>query len=506
MDEHADVVVIGAGLAGLSAAAYLAKAGRRVMVLEHHSVPGGYAHEFKRRSYRFDVALHALDGAGPGGWLHPILDDLGVLDRVTFNRLDPLYSLRVPDFELSAPADLNEYRRRLAAMFPEEASGIDRLVGAMRDVARDVAAYGRDRAAGVKVSQLEMPQRYPAMAAAFMSSWADFMAAYVSDPQLQAVFSVLWGYLGLPPAKLSAGLYALAWTSYHSNGGYYPIGGSQAISRAIEQTIVDHGGEIRYRQTVTNIEVADGRAVTVETDRGLRIGADLVISNAGPGVVVEMAGREHFPTDYLERIEADRPAVSNLVVYLGLNRDVATMGWNHHEFFLSEDYDLDADYEAVMAGDFDRAGMVIADYTRSDPGCAPEGGSVLQLLTLAPWDYANVWGTGGDLDGYRRNPEYRRIKAHAGERLLVRAEKLIPGLRDAIEVMEVATPLTNYRYGLQPGGSIYGREQTVANMLQRHSPKTPIPNLLLAGAWISGGGMSSAMGSGRTVASIAMSL
>ncbi len=506
MQEHADAVVIGAGLAGLSAAAYLAKAGRRVVVLEHHSVPGGYAHEFKRRGYRFDVALHALDGAGPGGWLHPILDDLGVLDTVPLNRLDPLYALRVPDFEMAVPADLNEYRNQLVAMFPAEQGGIDSLIGAMRDVARDVGTYSRDRAAGVKVPQMEMPQRYPAMATAFMSSWADFMAAHVSDRQLQAVFSVLWGYLGLPPSQLSAGLYAMAWTSYHVNGGYYPIGGSQAISRAIERTILDHGGEVRYRQTVTKIEVADGRAVGVETDRGLRISADLVVSNAGPGVVVEMVGREHFPDEYLQRVDADRPAVSNLVVYLGLNRDVAEMGWTHHEFFLSEDYDLDADYEAMLAGDFDRAGMVIADYTRSDPGCAPEGGSVLQLLTLAPWDYANVWGTGGCLDGYRRNPDYRRIKAEAGERLLVRAEKLLPGLRDAIEVMEVATPLTNYRYSLQPGGSIYGREQTVTNMLHRHSPKTPISNLLLTGAWISGGGMSSAMGSGRTVASIAASL
>ena len=75
--EHRDVVVIGAGLAGLSAAAHLAMDGHRPLVLEHHSVPGGFAHEFTRRGFRFEVALHALDGAGPGGWLYGMLKHLG---------------------------------------------------------------------------------------------------------------------------------------------------------------------------------------------------------------------------------------------------------------------------------------------------------------------------------------------------------------------------------------------------------------------------------------------
>ena len=75
--EKFDVVVIGAGLGGLSTAGYLAKEGKKVLVLEHHSVPGGYAHEFRRGKYRFEVSLHAIDGAGPGGWAYPVLKDLG---------------------------------------------------------------------------------------------------------------------------------------------------------------------------------------------------------------------------------------------------------------------------------------------------------------------------------------------------------------------------------------------------------------------------------------------
>ena len=500
---QADAVVIGAGLGGLGAAGYLAKEGRRVVVLEHHAVPGGYAHEFKRRGFRFEVALHALDGAGPDGWLHPILKDLGVLDRVEITRLDPFYTARFPDYEITVPADLPSYIGRLKSDFPDEAEGIDDLFAAIRRVAFDTGRYTKERTTGVRATPMEMMERYPDMAMAFSQNWQTFMRRFVTDTQLQAVVSTLWGYLGLPPSKVSAGLFALVIYSYQKSGAWYPKGGSQAVSRAIAEGIISHGGEVRFRNRVTKIEVEDGRAVAVETDRGLRVEADVIVSNASPSATVAMTGRDHLDDQFLVGVDKDVAAMSNLIVYLGLDRDIAAEGWDHHEFFLSDGYDMDADYAAMISGDFSKTGMVIANYTEADPGCAPDGKSVLVMLSLAPWDYEDVWGTGGDLGDYSKNPAYLRIKDEAADHLIDRAEVLIPGLRDSIVVKEIGTPLTNARYGLNPGGSIYGREQTVENMLNRRSPKSPIPNLLFAGAWVGGGGMSAALGSGRTAASVA---
>ena len=500
---HADVVVIGAGLGGLGAAGYLAMNGHSVVVLEHHAVPGGYAHEFKRSGFRFEVALHALDGAGPGGWLHPMLEDLGVLDRVDFTRLDPFYTARFPDYEITVPADLPAYLARLKQDFPDEADNVDNLFAAIRRVAFDMGRYTKDRSNGVRATPMVMMERYPDMAVAFSQDWQAFMDGFVTDARLQSVISALWGYLGLPPSKVSAGLFALVIYSYQKSGAWYPKGGSQAISRAIVEGIEAHGGDVRFRNRVTKIEVEDGRAVAVETDRGLRVEADVIVSNASPSATVAMTGRDHVDDQFLAGVDRDVAAMSNLIVYLGLDRDLVSEGWDHHEFFLSDGYDTDADYAAMVDGDFSKTGMVIANYTDADPGCAPEGKSVLVMLSLAPWNYENVWGTGGDLVEYSENPEYRRIKEAAADNLIDRAEGLIPGLRDSIEVKEIGTPLTNMRYGLSPGGSIYGREQTVENMLNRRSPKSPIPNLVFAGAWVGGGGMSAALGSGRTAAAIA---
>lgn len=502
--EKYDVVVIGAGLGGLSAAGYLAKAGKRVLVLEHHTVPGGYAHEFRRGHYRFEVALHLIDGVAPGGWAYQLFSDLDVLNQVQFTRLDPIYYARFPEHEIAAHADPLAYEAELLRHFPHEAEGIRSLIDAMLRVFYELKRFVMDGELGRRPSFTQIPRRYPNMVAAMRQSWADFIGQYISDPQVQGVFSTTWGFYGMPPSRLNAAGFIFPWVSYHFFGAYYPEGGSMAMSRAIENTIKAHGGEIRYKQTVNGIEIRNGMAVAVKTDKGLRVETDVVVSNANaPDTMLQFVGREHLSEKYVNKITGPRPSLSNLVVYLGLERDLLAEGWEQHELFVTHNYDADADYEAVMEGRFEDAFFVITHYNQADPTCSPEGGSVVMVMTLAPWDYADQWGTGGNLENYSKNPQYLELKQAAAETLLDRAEEYLPGLRDSIKYMEVATPLTNYRYSLNPGGAIYGSEQTVDNMyLGRLREKTPIPNLFLTGAWVGGGGMSAALLSGQQVAGI----
>jgi len=214
--------------------------------------------------------------------------------------------------------------------------------------------------------------------------------------------------------------------------------------------------------------------------------------------LLKFVGREHLPADYVHGIEEARPSISNFVLYLGLDRDLQTEGWKHHELFVSESYDSNASYQAALNGDFAHTGLSITNYNIADRGSAPEGGTVLNIFSLADWNSDNQWGTGGNLENYSDNPQYNELKKAATEILLDRTEKLIPGLRKSIKYIEVATPLTNWRYSLNVGGAIYGSDQTVENAhCGRLSAQTPIKNLFLAGAWTFGGGMSAAMLSGR---------
>ena len=467
--EKFDIVIIGAGLGGLSAAAYLAKAGKKVLVLEHHAVPGGYAHEFRRGKYRFEVALHALDGAAPGGWAYPVLKDLGILDSVHFHRMDPFYTARFPEHEITAHADVVAYEAELIRHFPAEKENIRALIAEMIETYFQVRRFGADGEIGQRPPIEQMPAVYPKMLSAMSQSWDDFMNQFTQDHQLKAVLSTLWGYYGLPPAQLSAAAYIFPWVSYHLYGAYYPEGGSMAMSRAIEKVIKENGGEIRYHQTVNKIEMRDGRAVAVETEKGLRVEADVVISNANsPDTLLKFVGRENLLQQYADQVESAAPSISNFVVYLGLDRNLKSEGWKHHELFISEGYDIDSDYQSALDGKFNLTGMSLTNYDQVDASCAPETGSVLSIFSLADWKTDNTWGTHGNLEKYSDNPQYNELKEAAAEMILDRAEKIIPGLRASIKYKEIATPITNWRYSRNVGGAIYGSEQTVENRRYRN--------------------------------------
>jgi prolycopene isomerase len=256
---------------------------------------------------------------------------------------------------------------------------------------------------------------------------------------------------------------------------------------------------VLLRTKVTAVEPTSG-GVTVTTHKGPRVDARAVISNASPLATIELLPEGAVDQAWVEELRAETPALSSLVVHLGVARDLAAEGWNYHEFFDMVGYDMETEYRAITEGRFDQAGMIISNYTIVDPSNAPEGGTVLVLTSLAPWDYEDVWGTGGDLTNYRVKPTYIAAKEKAGNQLIERAERLIPGLRESIETVNIGTPLTNVRYVGQREGSLYGREQTVLNQMNRRRPTTPLPNLFLAGAWVGGGGMTAAVGSGKSAA------
>ncbi|MFZ2177527.1 MAG: NAD(P)/FAD-dependent oxidoreductase [Rhodococcus sp. (in: high G+C Gram-positive bacteria)] len=502
MVERAEAVVVGAGLGGLAAAVTLAAQGKKTVVLEQHSVPGGYATSFQRGPYRFDAALHALNGLAPGGGTDELYRELGIRDRLHLHRLDPLYILRGAGREVVAHADAFRYEAELLRNFPGEAAGIRAYLDEALAAYRDVRRLGVDQSEGRKPTLDEIVTRYPVMTRLSTETWDQMMGRHVSDPQARTALGALWVYVGLPPSQCAAIIGAVSSAAYYEHGGWYPEGGAQAISTALAQVLAERGGDIRYGQLVSGFDVDGDRAVAVTTHDGLRLEADLFISNASaPSTMLDFVGRDHLPDDYLERVERPTPSYTTFAVYLGLGRDVFAEQGLAHELFLDPSLDADQAWQATQRGDWVHSALTVTDYTRVDPGCAPPGHGVAVLTTAVPWDYEDIWGTGGNLENYHQNPRYLQLKDRVADALFARAADEVPGLADAVRYREASTPLTNFEYTRNPHGAIEGYANTPANSGLGWLPhETPIANLFLAGAWTSSGGMNPAMSSGLSAA------
>ena len=503
-DERFDAVVIGAGLGGLAAGVELSGAGQRVLVVEHHTLPGGYAQGFQRGPFRFDVSLHALDALAPGGGSDRLLQRLGIWDRLVFERLDPLYAARFPEHEIVAGADLFSYEATLIDAFPHELTGIRGYLDELRAVWSDVRRREEDARHGHAPAFEEFIDRYPSLVRASGETWQQVIERHVHDPRLQGILGAYSGYFGLPPSRCAALVGVVGSASYHEHGGWYPHGGSQAMSRALERVLKERGGAIRYGEEVTEILVAGGRATGIRTASGHTVDADVVVSNANAPDTVRMARTERFPSDYLHQVTEPRPSYTTFAVYLGLSRDVFAEQGLPHELFVFPSYDQEQAWAAADAGDWSKVPLAIADYTRIDPGCAPAGWSVVTITVPVAWDYENVWGTGGDLANYHANPRYQDVKAHVTDRIIARAADHLPGILDSIVHRESSTPLTNFEYTHNPRGAIEGYENTPSNSGMGWLPNlTPIPNLVLAGAWTNSGGQIPALASGVQAAGLA---
>jgi phytoene dehydrogenase-like protein len=491
-----DAVIIGAGLGGLSCGAAFVRQGFRPLIIEKHDKPGGYATTFKRPGgFVFDASLHSTT-VGERNGIRGLIPGFPEIEGVEFVPHRTLYRAIYPDYDIRVPnRNLAGYVAGLAAKFPEEKAGIEGLFADMQGLAADVS---RISAAGSKVDMTRFAQDYPFLVKTFGQPWGVMVDARLKNPKLKAIVSALWGYFGLPPSRLSPFYYALPTIGYLREGGFYPIGKSQKISDAFSKYIERGGGKLMLRTRAEKILVKDGVAFGVRTAGGREYTGKVVVSNANaPDTFRKMLEEPDLVKATLARMDKLSISLSTFQVFLGLKRDlIRELSLTDTEIFYNTGYDVEEDYKAIVRGDFTNPGFGATLYDNLYKGYSPEGKNTLSIITLqgfGPWEKYEADYFAGRKDAYRAE------KNRLADILIDQAEKvLLPGLRKAIELREVATPLTNVRYTANTRGAIYGWDQTLDNSGQGRFPqRTPIKNLYLAGAWtFPGGGYGACIPSG----------
>lgn len=471
MEKH--ILIIGAGIAGLSAGCYARMNDYKVTIFELHDLPGGLCTAWERKGYIFDGCIHYLFGSGEGQPFHEMWRELGaVQDRPMIHHTE-YQRITDDDQTLTVYADPDQLYDHLTDISPQDEPLIRQFCAGVRQFTRfDMSAmYRKPRPLMNGQDWLQygltmMPYMLPMLKWGAVS--AGEFARRFKHPFLRRAIAQMFSW---EEAPVMMGMSLLAYM--HTKNAGFPQGGSLAFARAIEKRFLELGGEIRYKAQVEKILVEDKRAVGVrlyndEVHRG-----DVVLSACdGRGTIFDMLGGEFVNNRIRRMYDGHLPIHSLLQISLGVNRDLSTEPhWVTH--LLAE--------PVLVAGEPRRE--IGVKHSCFDPTLAPAGKSVVSLLIRTNYAYwQRIYG---------RRP-YDEEQSQVSGIIRDYLERWYPGIRADIEFVDEATPLSHERYTGNWMGSTCGwlLDKETMPMLIRGIPKTlpGLKNFYMAGQWVEPGG------------------
>jgi len=491
-----DTIVIGSGIGGLTAAALLSKVyGQRVLVLEKHWVAGGFTHEFKRGKFKWDVGIHYIGNMKSG--------DMGrnIFDFITDNHLqwnkmpDDFEHFIYPDFTFRVPSDLNEYKKRLCEMFPEESSAIHRY---FRDTAR--AIDGLTARYQKKITPWPVSMFFALNARLKQELIDSTTKAYLDknfhSEKLKALLTSQWGDYGLPPGQSSFGIHSTI-VMHYANGAYFPVGGSSSIANTIIPVIQKTGGEVLVDMAVEKIIVENGKAVGVIAQKvkgeKTEYRASRVISNTGARETFGRLLTGEESGSIREIIEKPGKGKSSVTVYIGFKDNPAKLGFKGENHWIYTTYD----HDSIPAQNLGSSplGCYLSFPSLKDPEAKSHTAEIIAFADIARFE---SWRNG---KWKKRGDDYEALKKEIEKALIGLVEKKYPGFSSMIEYTEVSTPLSIEFFTSHVEGEIYGiPSNSVRSRLNLPFPKTHIKNLYIAGADVFGLGIMGAMMGGLACA------
>jgi phytoene desaturase len=477
------VVVVGAGLSGLSAALHLAGRGREVTVVERESWPGG-------RAGRLDVNGYKID-TGPTVLTMPdIIDDtFAAVGETTSGRLDlmeidPAYRAQfADDSTLSVYSDADQMANAIEEFADaKQAAGYRKLRDWLTRLYRTEFDGFIARNFDSPVSMVN-PQLARLAAIGGFRKWETMVNRHISDPRLQRVFTFQSLYAGVAP-KQALAVYAVIAYMDTISGVFFPRGGMRALPDALAAAATDAGVRFVYDSTVTDLERAGNRVVAVHTDQDQRIACDAVILTTELPQTYTLLGREP------RRVGRLQPAPSAVVAHIGRRRTPTNPPPAHHNILFGGEWNQTFT-DIIRDGRLMRdPSLLITNPSASDPSLAPPDHDLFYVLAPAP----NL--DRGVVDWSRISDSYTR------QLMDIVDARLIPGLRDGAEVLHVVNPEDWARQGM-----IAGTPFALAHTFTQTGPFRPanmvrgVDNAVLAGSsTVPGVGVPTAMISGRLAA------
>ncbi len=479
------VVVVGAGLAGLSTAMQLAGQGRSVTVVERHGFPGGRVGQADIRGYRIDTGATVLTMPDI---IEDAFDAVGASmgDYLELMLLDPAYRASFAD---GSTLDVHTDAAAMTSAI-EQFAGPDQAAGylRLREWLTELYKLEIEGFIGSNFNSpvsLLTPQLARLAAIGGFRGWEKMVSRFITDERVQRIFTFQALYAGVPPQHALAAYAVIAYMDTVA-GVYFPRGGMRAVPEALAAAAADAGVHFRYNASVTRLEQSGSRVTAVCTDNGDRIACDAVVLTTELPLTYQLLGRTP------RRPIKMRPAPSAVVMHVGVPSSSARAGsgLQHHNISFggkwAETFD-EIIRDGVLMSD---PSILVTMPTAGDPSLAPAGRDLLYVLAPCPnLEVGKVnWAAQGD--------------SYAREVLATAAQRLLPGLDRDADILDVVTPADWARQGMTAGTPF-----ALAHTFSQTGPFRPanlvrgVDNAVLAGgSTVPGVGVPTALLSGRLAA------
>ncbi|MEP7289961.1 MAG: NAD(P)/FAD-dependent oxidoreductase [Chloroflexota bacterium] len=456
------VVVIGAGIGGLTAAALLAHEGFQVTVLEAHVYPGGCAGTFYHKGYRFDAGATLAGGFHPGG-PHDIVSKLLNI-AWPVHRAEPAWTIQLPDRTITRWGDDAHWRDERESKLPElrhfwglqehATDAVWRFAGRLPEWPPSSLADVLRLAAKIRPEMIPLAP----LALISMGHWLDVLG--VGSGSARTFIDAQLLISAQTTSAHANALYSTIALDLPRAGVYHVQGGIGNIAMTLAEALKAQGGQIHYRHEVTRLEVRPDHTMRLETNKGDQYEADIVLANLTPWALNTLLG-DQSPTSLRREVAQRDSTWGAFTLYVGIPASAVPTYSDHFQIVKDLNTPL---------GDGNSVFVSLSD--PEDSSRAPQG---FRAMTLSTHTHIEAWWNlkNHDPAGYEvRVADYR-------DRLLDGAERVIPGLRQNATLIMPGTPSAFQYFTRRPGGMVGGFAQT--SLFKARGPHTGIPNVWLVG-------------------------
>ncbi|MDP6088731.1 MAG: NAD(P)/FAD-dependent oxidoreductase [Candidatus Marinimicrobia bacterium] len=502
-NESFDAIIIGSGIGGLSTGALLALNGQRVLVLEKHFKIGGWTHTFRRDNYEWDVGIHYIGEVHKPWSAVRRLFDLVSDGQLKWSPMDANYDRIIfPDQTYNFTAPREQFVKDMISYFPKEEQAIRTYMTLLDQSVRSAKPYFSNKAMPDLLGRIT----YPFMTRKFFQladqTTYEVLRELTDNQEMIGVLTGQWGDHGLPPKQSSFAMHAFV-VRHYLDGGNYPTGTSRSIAETISTLIENHGGQLAVNAAVEEIIIHNGAAVGVRLDNGDELNAATIISSTGVMNTYEkLIGSNQLPANIPASLQSVQKTESYVCLHIGLNGSARDLGLKNTNLWIYPGYDHDQNVQNfIQDPEADFPVVYVSFPSAKDETWDQDhaGYATMEAITMARWNWYTQWQ---ELPWKKRGELYENEKKKLSRRIMDVVHRHVPGIKDAIDYLELSTPLTVRDLANYQQGEMYGVYHTPQRFRQRWlKPRTEIKNLFLTGQDVTTAGVTSALFSGLLTAS-----